>query len=438
MSILNAHSSSRFTIPLILFFFALTASAQTTPNIPWDYTGIIGTGQSLSIGARAMPVVLTTQPFDNLKLWTGDLAWPVDPNDAHLQLVPLTEPVGRFARSYPSSWPQNIGGETWHSAMGNQVTALVRQQFNRDYVTVHTEVGEDGQGMVFLKKNPEIRGLNGRSYAAAMISAKAIERLAKASGKTFGIGAIIVTHGEADAGNADYELRLHQLWQDYNADLKQITGQTQTIPMILSQQNSVLDRAASTRTQWKIGQDDPADFVCSGPKYQYPSFEGVHLTSVGYEQLGEKYGEVYFQRGVLGKPWEPLAATGAVRNGATVTVHFHVPVEPLVWEADFQPPHPSAPQWKDGKGFEVTAADGRRIKILSAEISGDDVVLTCDSDPGPAARIAYATIGEKERMAQPFKGMRRWGLLRDSDPFVGSTTSKPQPNFALAFEMAVE
>ena len=52
-----------------------------------------------------------------------------------------------------------------------------------------------------------------------MIETKAIARLAKAAGKTYGIGAIIVTHGECDASNENYENELHQLWQDYNADL---------------------------------------------------------------------------------------------------------------------------------------------------------------------------------------------------------------------------
>jgi hypothetical protein len=45
-------------------------------------------------------------------------------------------------------------------------------------------------------------------------------------------------------------------------------------------------------------------------------------------------------------------------------------------------------------------------------------------------------IGEKKRMAAPFKGTFRWGLLRDSDPFVGAITKKPQPNFCVAFELA--
>jgi hypothetical protein len=31
----------------------------------------------------------------------------------------------------------------------------------------------------------------------------------------------------------------------------------------------------------------------------------------------------------------------------------------------------------------------------------------------------------------------RWGRLRDSDPFMGSTTSMPNQNYAVSFELPV-
>jgi hypothetical protein len=31
-----------------------------------------------------------------------------------------------------------------------------------------------------------------------------------------------------------------------------------------------------------------------------------------------------------------------------------------------------------------------------------------------------------------------WGNLRDSDPFVGSVTGLPQPNYCLAFQLTVD
>ena len=96
-----------------------------------------------------------------------------------------------------------------------------------------------------------------------------------------------------------------------------------------------------------------------------------------------------------------------------------------IWETNFTAPHQSIAEWKDGKGFEVTAADSRRVAILSVAISGAAVVITCATDPGPGARVGYAMVGERQRMATPYRTTFRWGLLRDSDAFVGEVAGNP-------------
>jgi hypothetical protein len=408
---------------------------------PWDWAGVIGTGQSLAVGQMGMPVATTSQPYGNLKLSTGTLPWPVDPDDATLKMVPLTEPIGRLSTTYPSSWPTNIAGETPHASMADQITALAQAADGGDYVGVHSEVGENGQGIVYLKKGAPQVGVNGHAYQATLIETQAIARLAAAMGKTFGVGAIIVTHGEADAGNATYEDALYQLWSDYETDLSALTGQTQKIQMITSQQNAVNDRAASTLAQWKIGVDHPGDVVCSGPKYQYPYYAGdnVHLVTDGYRQLGEKYGQVYFERVVLGHDWQPLAPTTVERTGArTIMVHFHVPVPPLVWETTFTPPHQAIPEWAAGNGFELRTS-AARIAIESVDLVGDAAVqITTAADlPVAGVLVGYALVADGAAMSAPFVGTTRWGLLRDSDPFVGAATQTAQPNYGVAFEVPV-
>jgi hypothetical protein len=405
-------------------------------NAPWDWSGVVGTGQSLAVGDHGTPVKSTTQPYHNLKLSTGTLSWPVDPNNAALTMVPLIEPIERSAPTYPSSWPTNISGETAHSSMGNQITSLFQAATGRDYINVHGEFGENGQCMIYLKKNATQSGVNGRAFAATVVEVKATNRLALAAGKTYGIGAIIITHGECDATNTTYENDLHQLWSDYNTDLRAITGQTQNIQMFVSQQQSIGNRSPATLAQWKVGVDYPATIVCSGPKYQYTyAADSVHLINTGYQQLGEKYGQVYFQRIILGNNWKPLQPTTIERSGTILTVHFHVPVLPLVWETTFQAPHQNITEWKQGKGFEVTTSGGTKVTINSVAISGDAVIITCASDPGASAVVGYAMVSEPTHMRTPFSGTVHWGLLRDSDPFVGTITKKAQPNYGVAFEM---
>ena len=68
-------------------------------NIAWDLTGIVGTGQSLSVGAMAgTPTAKATmQQFSNLKLSLGTLTVPpldeAASQSEQLSLVPLVEPI---------------------------------------------------------------------------------------------------------------------------------------------------------------------------------------------------------------------------------------------------------------------------------------------------------------------------------------------------------
>src|SRR4029079_14111716 len=165
--------------------------------------------------------------------------------------------------------------------MAAQVTTLARAAGAPDYVTAHTVVGESGQGMSVIKKTatPVNSGgtSTGRAYQATLFEARAIKRLANATGKSYGIGAIVLTHVETDSGNTGYEGAMVQLWSDYNQDLRAITGQTTTIPMITSQQHSfgfvagqTQGASPSTIAEWRVGVDHPGNIVCSGAKSQSP------------------------------------------------------------------------------------------------------------------------------------------------------------------------
>jgi hypothetical protein len=155
-------------------------------------------------------------------------------------------------------------------------------------------------------------------------------------------------------------------------------------------------------------------------------------------KLGEKFGQVYFERVVLGRSWQPLQPIAVERSSARVlSIRFHVLAPPLVWESELEMPHLGTPEWAQGKGFEVRGG-GQNLTITAAEIVCDTVEVTVDSDlPDSGVTVSYAMHGEEEARTEPENGMVRWGLLRDSDELVGSTTGEPQPNFALAFELDV-
>ena len=58
----------------------------------------------------------------------------------------------------------------------------------------------------------------------------------------------------------------------------------------------------------------------------------------GYELLGEKYGQVYYERVIREARLAAACArrTSVARDGRVIRVHFQVPVPPLVWEDTFQ------------------------------------------------------------------------------------------------------
>ena len=414
------------------------------PSPRWDWAGIVGTGQSLSVGEQARAVASTQQPYGNLKLALPQNGWPQNPDAAGLAMVPLVEPIRAFSTTYPSAYPQNIAGETPHSAMANQISRLAETELGQSYVSAHTVIGENGQPMRVLRKGAAevVTGAMslGRAYAATLFEAAAITRLARAQGLTYGVGAIIITHGEADAGSATYGSDLVQLWSDYNQDLRAVTGQFESIPLFISQQHAVPGgvgaRSAATLAQWRVGVERPGDLVCTGPKYQYAyAADAVHLVTLGYEMLGEKYGQVYFERVVAGRDWQPLQPLSVARSGRVVSVRFHVPVSPLQFDAGLPLPHqaPNPPEWSQGRGFEVWQGN-RRVAIQSVAIVGDTVAITCAEDIGNGYNVGYAAASGA--VLRP-GGTLRWGQLRDSDPFVGSSTGRAQPNFAVAFELPI-
>ena len=314
-------------------------------------------------------------------------------------------------------------------------------------------VGESGQALETIAKRAQRTDDTGHAYEASLFEVQAIARLAKQAGRSFGVGAITLTHGEADAENPRYADLLRVFGSDYKSDLKRITGQVTSPQLLLTQQSSCPTvpgtLALSALEALSVSHDDddvghgtptcsePPKVVCVGPRYQYEYVsDAVHLPALSYDRLGEKYGQVYFERVVLENDWRPLEPVGAELRGDVVSVEFHVPVAPLVWDETLPRPHDVAGKshpWAKGRGFELSV-DGKPVTIDSVEIVGKRVELRSQQLAAGRALVRYAATAAA---APRPGGTWRWGQLRDSDPFVGATTHTAQPNHAVTFELAV-
>jgi hypothetical protein len=408
------------SVALLSFGSALAESGQPVRPLA-DWVGVIGTGQSLSVGAAAGAAVSTTQPFQNLKLRDDgpDPRYRLD-GSGDLSLVPLTEPFRPSGLpGWPDSqYPNNIAGESPNAGMANQISDLWFRRTGTDFVTIHSVVGWSGHPLRDIdRSNPSTR-----AYPGGLSEARTFKRFAEAAGKSFAYGAIIVTHGESDAANPGYEAGLHQLWLDYNEDLKAITGQTNDIPLLISQQSTIeTPSGGSSVAVWKLGVDYPGEAFCVGPKYQYQyAGDNLHMEASGYRRLGEKYAEVFDKVVNQGVFWKPLQPQSAVLKGNQITVTFDVPDPPLNWDLNINPPHQAVhTAWANGRGFEVKDSAGE-LTIASADIISDDtVVITLAAEPsGANLLLRYAlTQDGPGRQGGTDLGMR--GQLRDSDDFVG-------------------
>jgi hypothetical protein len=401
------------------------AASAGSFHVPFDWNGIIGNGQSLSVGSRGTPIIGTKQPFNNLKLNDATGKYALD-STGTLTLVPLVEPIRPLCATGSSPYPCNIYGETPHNALSIELTTMAKAAGAADYVTLHSVVGQGAQPMSVIDK-----GGSGNAYDAGLSEARSFERMAAAASKSFGYVAVVFTHGEADNNIAStYEAALYKLAQDYDADLKTITGQTQSVPLIASQQMSSpptgnamsnTPLGGTALAVWKAGVDHPGQVICAGPKYQYRyySSDGAttdpHLYAAGYRRLGEKYAEIIDTVMNRGIAWSPLQPTSASLSGASLTIAFHVPSPPLAWEPSLAFSTTVA-AWKNGRGFEVVDSTGP-IAITNAAISANNVILTLASAPtGSGLRVRYVT----HNGCAGNCGNHMVGELRDADPLVGA------------------
>ncbi len=402
------------------------ADASPPPKPPFDWVGVVGTGQSLSVGATA-GTISTKQPFSNLMLVdTGaDPKYPIVANAGapNWATTPLAEPVraavsGTGAGYDDGQYPNNILGETPHSGMANTLTSLFRARGGQgDYTTAHSVVGWSAHCLSDIDKAG-----GKRAFPASLHEAAIWKGLAAAAGKTFGYGGIVMTHGECDAGNLGYGAGLFQLWQDYDTDLRAVTGQSDHVVLLVSQQSTIASGATGSAVQvWQAGVQHPGQIICTGPKYAYQhSGDHLHFPAPGYERLGQKYAEVFDLAFNQKVPWKPLQPNKLTRAGAVITLGFDVPNPPLVFESHFAPPHTTAnTAWAAGKGFELKDGAGQPLAIASAAISGTSVILTLAADPGATkVNVAYAVTQDGVGI-QGGTSLGLYGLLRDSDELVG-------------------
>ncbi len=364
--------------------------APATPSAPIVW-GFVGTGQSLSVGAHAGNSTYTTivagaganhYMLGNL-VGSGGISASANPASAWT-LQTLAEPLRGAA--YATIWPSNVMNQSLHAPMASRLSSLIPS-----IRTAHTAVGQDGQPMSGIKKGGGVA-----SYAGSIAEATKLRALLSAAGYNYRVAAVLLTHGESDLGSGTYGADVLQLQSDYETDLKAITGQTGTIPIVATQPSAGYPQPGVGNTSnindvlLSTYLANPSRVILAGSKVGFSYWSGdYHIDAAGTRDLGYLYADAVAPIIAGGTAFSPLYPVSATRSGSVVTVTLNrsASFDTTLWGSTHASAYSGA--WANGKGFEAVDGGGSPISITSVSISGAVVTVTCASAPTTISNALY-------------------------------------------------
>lgn len=367
-------------------YATVSALPTSSPDMTMFYNHILSTGQSLSVGHSA--VTLTTiQPFSNKTL-----------NADQTALIPLIEPA----------FGADPTRESMSSALANSLTNY--SGLGSNYKSIVTISGVSGARYSGIKKGTQ-------SYNNALGQTSNALNLAINSSTPYKVNAVTVIHGESDQQDSrsaeTYRSYLVEWQNDFNSDIKSITGQTNDTPLFTDQMASWTHynfAVPSTAIgQWIAARDNLNKIILVTPKYMLDHGD-VHLQNYSYRRLGEYYGKVMKKVLVDKQTWLPLSPKKLTISDNIIIAELNVPVSPIVVDN-------AAVLAKTNLGFEYFD-NGQTATISDVSIiSSNTLKITLSNIPtGDNKRLRYAYTGTPGSRAggRLNPGAPR-GNIRDSD-----------------------
>ncbi|MEZ4211213.1 MAG: fibronectin type III domain-containing protein [Candidatus Paceibacterota bacterium] len=355
-------------------------------------TQIISTGQSNALGSFALPYLSTVQPYNNKML-----------NSDRSTFIPLIEPATGVI-----DWAT---GESMSSGLANSITSFTGG-FSSNYFPIIMSLRGYG-GLTYTDL------MQGTSYYNELIQdVISSTNLSIAENRTNIVRGLTVVHGESDESNSttagQYEDYLLDWQNDYEIDVKNITGQEESVPLFLNQISShhSFGHAAPTiaLAQLSAAINNPDKIILVAPSYIFDSNDWMsHMTNYSYRRLGEYFAKAYKKVVIDGEEWKPLMPEEVTISGNIIQARFHVPVPPLVFDT-------SAVLFKQNYGFEYYD-ENNSATISSVQIINNDTVqITLSNIPtGQNKRLRYAYTGNVGSWTGSHISTAPRGNLRDSD-----------------------
>lgn len=334
---------------------------------------VLSYGQSLSVGADAIPPITTTQRFDNLKFAGGVRS--ADSGTPYTSLVPLTETTASALGETPVAGATDIIKERVLAEDGLAYT-------DHTYQLLGSAPGAGGAAISALVSGTA-------PFIRFVADVQAGYDLAQAAGKSFKAGAFFWTQGESDyiqnTPKATYKAAIVQLRNDLEDAVQSITAQTEPLVCISYQTQAHVAYGYTGNpyiavAQLEVSKESPHHYVAC-PLYWSPST--IHQTAINSKRLGAYYGLCYKRVVIDGEDWMPLMPVQVDRQGKIITARFHVPRGELVLDTTLL-------TLKTAYGFSVATSGGLAVTIDSVSVIGPDTVkIVTATDAGASSRLRY-------------------------------------------------
>lgn len=384
---------------------------------PTDWLHVISYGQSNSNGGGNLVPLTIVQKYDALMPKGTRM---VGVGGDYSDLVPFVESL--------SECPL-------HGLFEKFTEQVIDQNFlaypKHGFQLVATSPGQGGIDIANLSKGSA-------PYTKLVDGVTQINALAVRKAKSYSVGFIPWTQGEQDVAinttYQSYKTMLLQLITDLNADIRAITGQKNPIPFVSYQVAWGNDLDRISKVHLDLGLTHPL-YVTACPSYFF-DFENpsiIHFTPAHRRIYGAYLALAAKRTMVDGVKFLPLHPIQLSVSGNTLTVTYHVPKPPLVFDTTLVPDPGSY-------GFKVFSSTGAVLTLTNIRIiSKDTISMDCSASP-VGGTFAYARNTGAQNWISPDStyGKPGWrGCLRDSQGNSLTFDNYPLHNWAVASYLSI-
>lgn len=374
----------------------ITYTSDAIPTWTYENHIVIATGQSLSTGVNATPLLTTTQPYNSKMLSSGTKTYNSSPYTS-ATLVPLVEASTADGVESP------LGGAAAF------LNILIQRENNLSHTDHSFSVLGAATGLGSTPIGSHASGTTLYNRQVDVVSR--MYTLSSSANNTAACLGLFWIQGESDVttAQATYKADLIAYRSAFTSSVQAITGQTEPVKLFSYQTSSHLFYSQATPNsalaQLSAANEDAHIYLVT-PIYHLDYSDGVHLTGVASRHLGAYMALAYKRVIIDGLDWKPLQPKSHIRQGNVCVITFDVPDGPLVLDT-LSVTDPG------NYGFALVNSAGSALTISSVSLAGPDRIKIVAASAIPSgAKVRYGWGNGATANSGPRTGAR--GCLRDS------------------------